>query len=114
MPYMRKRERLGDVLLGRNIITQEQLQTALAAQKEKGLMLGEMLVELGYVTQDRLNNVLCEHLHIEFVNLRAADIDDSVVDMLDEAIMRKYTLVPYAYADGSINTVKVEIGRAHV
>ncbi len=35
MPYMRKRERLGDVLLGRNIITQEQLQTALAAQKEK-------------------------------------------------------------------------------
>lgn len=29
MPYMRKRERLGDVLLGRNIITQEQLQTAL-------------------------------------------------------------------------------------
>lgn len=107
MPYMRKRERLGDVLLGRNIITQEQLQTALAAQKEKGLMLGEMLVELGYVTQDRLNNVLCEHLHIEFVNLRAADIDDSVVDMLDEAIMRKYTLVPYAYADGSINTVKV-------
>lgn len=107
MPYMRKRERLGDVLLGRNIITQEQLQTALAAQKEKGLMLGEMLVELGYVTQDRLNNVLCEHLHIEFVNLRVADIDDSVVDMLDEAIMRKYTLVPYAYADGSINTVKV-------
>lgn len=107
MPYMRKRERLGDVLLGRHIITDEQLQTALKEQKEKGLMLGEMLVELGYVTQDRLNKVLCEHLNIEFVNLRMADIDDDVVDMLDESIMRKYTLVPYAYADGSINTVKV-------
>lgn len=107
MPYMRKRERLGDVLLARNIITEEQLQKALAGQKEKGLMLGEMLIELGYVTQERLNNVLCDHLNIEFVNLRAVDIDDSVVDMLDESIMRKYTLVPFAYADGSINTVKV-------
>lgn len=105
--YNRKRERLGDILIARGIITEEQLGTALEEQKKQGLLLGEMLVELGYVTQNRLNKVLCEHLNIEFVDMRMIEPNDVVFGMLDEAIMRKYTIVPFDYVENNAGAIKV-------
>lgn len=107
MPSIKKRERLGDILIARKIIDEEQLTTALREQKEKGMLLGEMLVSLGYVTQNRLNEVLCEHLNIKFVELRAIDIDESVFSMLDEPVMRKYSLIPFGYSEGNANAISV-------
>lgn len=105
--YKRNRERLGDILTGKGIINEEQLKNALDEQKKRGLLLGEMLVELGYVTQSRLNKVLCEHLNIEFVDMRMIEPNDAVFGMLEESIMRKYTLIPFDYAEDSANTIKV-------
>jgi type IV pilus assembly protein PilB len=103
----RKKVRLGDILLQKGIIDQNQLNKALAEQKQRGLMLGQMLVELGYVSQTELNNVLCEHLHIEFVDLRTFEPNENVLKLLDESIMRKYTLVPLEYAPKSPGILKV-------
>lgn len=103
----RKRERLGDILTGKGIITEEQLENALKEQKKKGILLGEMLVELGYVTQGQLNNVLCEHLNIEFIDMRVVEPNEKVFNLLDEAIMRKYTLIPFDYADNNVGAIKV-------
>ncbi|MGN0328221.1 MAG: GspE/PulE family protein [Lachnospira sp.] len=90
----RKKIRLGDLLKEKGLITESQLSTALSQQKEKGLMLGEMLVQLGYVTQNKINDVLCEHLHIDFIDMRETEPDPKALALLDESIMRKYTLVP--------------------
>lgn len=103
----RKKIRLGDILLQRGIIDQNQLNRALSEQKVKGVMLGEMLVELGYVTQELLNKVLCEHLHIEFVDVRTAEIDEKFIHMLDEKTMRKYTLIPIGYELHNMGVLKV-------
>ena len=54
MLEFRKRVRLGDVLIEKGLITQEQLEKALSEQKEKGTLLGETLVNLGYVSQDNI------------------------------------------------------------
>lgn len=90
----RKKIRLGDLLKEKGLITESQLSTALSQQKEKGLMLGEMLVQLGYVTQNKINDVLCEHLHIDFIDMRETEPNPKALALLDESIMRKYTLVP--------------------
>ena len=47
----RKKVRLGDVLVKKGIIDENQLQTALSRQREQGKMLGEMVIALGYATQ---------------------------------------------------------------
>ena len=103
----RKKIRLGDILLGKGIIDQNQLNTGLAEQKKSGIMLGEMLVQLNYVTQEQLNDVLCEHLHIEFVDMRTYEPNENVLKLLDEALMRKYSLIPMDYDSDNAGALKV-------
>jgi hypothetical protein len=52
------RRRLGDSFVERGLITGEQLEEALALQRESGAKLGEILVELGFVTRVALAGVV--------------------------------------------------------
>lgn len=104
----RKKVRLGDILIQKNIITPEQLQKALEEQKKKtGVMLGELLVQMGYVEQRQINDALCEHLNIEFVDMLTYEPAERVMALLDEAIMRKYTLVPMDFDKNNAGVLRV-------
>lgn len=103
----RKKVRLGDLLIQKSIIDENQLNLSLAKQKEKGGMLGDVLVELGYVKEEVLNDVLCEHLHIEFIDIRTLEIDDKFSHMLDEKTMRKYNLIPIGFDKYNMGALKV-------
>ena len=84
----RKKVRLGDLLVQKGIITEEQLSEALKQQKEKKLML-------------------CEHLNIDFVDMREEEPDPQVLSLLDESIMRKYTLVPLRHDNNNAGALQV-------
>ena len=103
----RKKIRLGDVLMSRGLINQNQLNMALKEQKEKGRMLGEMLVELGYVTQEKINDILCEMLNIEFIDLQVEEPEENVRNLIPEEVMRKYTLVPMRYDKNNAGVIQV-------
>lgn len=103
----RKKLRIGDLLIQKGIIDANQLNSALAKQKEKGGMLGEILVEIGYVKQEDLNDALCEHLQIDFIDVRTIEVDEKILKLLDEKTMRKYTLVPIGYDKYNMGALKV-------
>lgn len=107
MAYNRKRLRLGELLLENNLITEEQLNIALEEQKAKGIKLGDAIIGLGYVTQDAINDLLCQQLNIDFVDLRKIEIDDSIARMVGEKVVRKYMLLPFALDDRQANVIKV-------
>lgn len=107
MAYNRKRLRLGELLLENNLITEEQLNIALEEQKAKGIKLGEAIIGLGYVTQDAINDFLCQQLNIDFVDLRKIEIDGSIARMVGEKVVRKYMLLPFALDDRQANVIKV-------
>ncbi len=107
MAYQRKTKRLGDMLIECGKITQEQLGNALKEQHEKKMKLGEALISLGYVSQDEINDILCEQLDIEYVNLRKANVDEVAVHMVNEQVVRKYTLIPFAIDSKMPNTLNV-------
>lgn len=107
MAYNRKRLRLGELLLENDLITEEQLNIALEEQKAKGIKLGEAIIGLGYVTQDAINDLLCQQLNIDFVDLRKIEIDDSIARMVGEKVVRKYMLLPFALDDRQANVIKV-------
>lgn len=54
------RRRLGDIFVERGLIDQAQLDEALAVQRESGGKLGEVLVELGFITRVALAGVISE------------------------------------------------------
>lgn len=99
--------RLGDCLVQKGLITEEQLNTALQEQKTKGMKLGETLVELGYVEENDIIDVLCDQLGIEYVDLRKIKIDEAVGKILNEEFIRKNCLIPIGYDQLVPNVLRV-------
>ncbi len=86
----RKRVRIGDLLVEQKVISQSQLQEALAAQKKSGRKLGRVLVENGFVDEDRLLILLSEQLDIPYVDLSRFELDPELVARLPETLARRY------------------------
>lgn len=107
MAGFRKRVRIGDALVEDKLITEEQLNEALTAQKEKGTLLGETLVELGYIREEVLVKVLQRLLEVEYVDLRKTDIDEKAVRLITEPIARKYKLIPVGFSENDASLLKV-------
>lgn len=98
---MPRKKQLGEVLKESNLITKEQLQEALRVQKQTGGRLGQVLVNLGYVTEQDILNVLEFQLGIEQVDLKEREISPDVQELVPEALVRRYQLLPVA-RDGNV------------
>ena len=59
----RKKVKLGSLLVSKNVISNEQLDSALKEQRQRGLMLGETIVALGFASQSQINEALCQPSH---------------------------------------------------
>ena len=86
----RKRVRIGDLLVEQKVISESQLQEALAEQKKSGRKLGRVLVENGFVDEDRLLVLLSEQLDIPYVDLSRFELDPELVARLPETHARRY------------------------
>jgi len=86
----RKRVRIGDLLVEHKMISEAQLQEALAEQKKSGRKLGRVLVENGFVDEDRLLVLLSEQLDIPYVDLSRFELDPELVGRLPETHARRY------------------------
>lgn len=88
------RKKLGELLIDRGLVSAEQLESALQQQSRSGARLGTVLVELGYVSEDDLTDVVSERLGIPRVSLSAMVIDPQVIQRLSVETARRYTLIP--------------------
>jgi MSHA biogenesis protein MshE len=86
----KKKIRLGELLIENKVISQEQLNAALAEQRRSGRKLGRALTDLGIVSETALHEFLARHLNITYVDLRQLNIDREVVRLLPEALARRY------------------------
>jgi MSHA biogenesis protein MshE len=86
----RKKIRLGELLLEQKLITEEQLQQALAEQKRTGRKLGRVLTDLNLVREEKLNEALAQSLQIPFIDIRQLTLDQQAVRMLPEAHARRF------------------------
>ena len=82
--------RLGDLLVGQKIVSQENLRLALEQQKRSGRKLGRVLVELGFVSEDQICEAIARQLNIPFVNLKFFNTSQEVVRRLPEAQARRF------------------------
>ncbi len=91
--FSQKRIRIGDLLVEKQMITETQLQHALQEQKLTGRKLGATLVELGYVEENALLNLLSAQLNIPFVELKQFRFDRDLVQKLPETSARRYRVM---------------------
>ncbi|UQV21942.1 GspE/PulE family protein [Vibrio sp. J383] len=86
---IRLRKRLGDLLVEEGIITEAQVEQALAAQKNTGRKLGDALIELGFLSEQQMLSFLSQQLAIPLIDLSRAVVDVEAVQLLPEVHARR-------------------------
>lgn len=97
-----RRKRLGDILIGAEIITEEQLEEALKSQKVLGKKLGEILVDSEIVTEDQIINAIATQTGIEKVDLNEIEFDRKAIGLVSKKLCDKYNLIPFAFENNKI------------
>ena len=81
-PTTSTRTKLGTRLLQDGWISEEQLDLALREAKRNGVMLGQALVSLGFITENLLANYLAEGTQTGMVDLSATFIQPEILDLV--------------------------------
>lgn len=101
------KKRIGDILVEEGILTEEQLEEALKAAKAENKKIGEAITDLGFATEQDIAEALSSQLGFEYVNLSTVHIPDNVLSLINESVLRKHLMIPYAFVPNTINQVKV-------
>ena len=93
--------RLGDILRDAELVTDEQVEAAMARQGETGKRLGQLLVEDGIVSMLDMTRALAQKFGVAFIDLKGTPPQPSVSDLVPEKLLRKYEAVPVKFLDDS-------------
>ena len=93
-----KKKRLGEELVAKGLITDDQVTIALREQKASGKPLGEALVALGFVSEGILRDALAEMLGKESVDLAFAVPDEEAIKVIPKDIASKFNIIPLSYS----------------
>jgi len=91
---------LGRVLKDLRLVTEGQIQEALAIQKDSGGALGEILVERNYITREDLTLALATQAGMEVVNLDDMEIAPEVLSRVSSSVAQVYRAVPVRFEAG--------------
>jgi type IV pilus assembly protein PilB len=94
--------RLGELLVRNQLISDDQLSKAIAEQKKEGIRLGAALVNLGYVQEHDLASFMSKHYGVPSVDLKEFDVDPAVIALIPEEVAQKYMLVPINRAGATL------------
>jgi general secretion pathway protein E len=94
--------RLGEILIERRLITQEDLDRALEIQKERGEKIGKVLVDLGFVAHRDVLAALSDQLSIPLVTIQEAPAASPETENLSPRFLRASRCLPLALYDHSV------------
>jgi type IV pilus assembly protein PilB len=93
---------LGALLIDEGLVTEAQLDAALAEQVTSGKPLGRLLIEQGTISETELVRTLARQVGLEFVDLSDWTIDGSVASLVSESLARRYQAIPIGWEDGKL------------
>ena len=99
-------KRLGDLLVEKGLITEEQVKEALQIQRDtrtdtESKLLGDILIEKGYVTNDDIILAIQDQMSIEKVVLSDRKIPDSVLKVFnDVTFLKQNQCMPFEIENG--------------
>ena len=103
--------RLGNLLIRRGYVTVEQLEEALAYQKAKGRgkLLGEILVDLDFCSEDQVIECLACEYGVPHARLEARLYDPKAVDLLPREYIEKHGVFPLFKIRGVLSVAISEL-----
>ena len=86
-------KRIGDVLVERGVIGPNELEKALAYQKEHGGLIGQVLIQLGLATEEKVAMALTAQYGFPYLPLANYEIDSDLTALIPEEAARRHCLI---------------------
>ena len=97
------KRKLGELLVETGLLSREKLKETLEAQKGTGKRLGRLLIERGLISEEEIAFALAMQLKIPFMDLRDCDITAEVMKTIPEHICQKFFCVPIDRKDNILH-----------
>ena len=93
---------LGEILVERELVTAEQLESALKLQRGNGKEIGDILVERGIISQDDLLTANSLRLGVPLVDLKQREAQQQAIDLIPGRLAHKYNVLPLEIVDSCL------------
>ncbi|CAM2067950.1 type IV-A pilus assembly ATPase PilB [Sulfidibacter corallicola] len=100
--------KLGELLVRAELITKEQLDTAMGVQNKEGGRLGFTLIKLGYVKEDEITQFLSKQYGVPAINLAKLHIDPSVIKLVPADVAQKYQVLPVSRQGATLTLAMID------
>lgn len=88
------KKRLGEILIDKDLLLPELLEAALERQKQTGRRLGQVLVDMGFVSHDEVMSAISEQMGVPHVWLRKGLVDPKVTSLLPREKAEHHLVIP--------------------
>lgn len=103
-----ERMRMGDLLISMGLLTSDQLNVALQEKKISGKMIGEVLVDLGFIDSETLRNVLAKTSGFDVFDPKKVLIDGDALKLFDKTICQKHHVLPFSLIDTELSVAMAD------
>jgi len=86
-------KQLGELLIEKGIINKTQLDKGIDIQKERGGLIGQILVGLGYATEEEIAQALTVQYGFPYLPLANYEIDTELIKLIPESVAKQYNLI---------------------
>ena len=97
-----QRRRIGDILQEMGVIKEADIKKAIQAGREKGLRVGEALIDLGLITEDRMLWALAEQLGISYIRVTKDQVNAETVKLIPEEMARRHMALPLIFVGNEL------------
>ncbi len=94
MASQQSQQPIGQLLIAKGVISEDQLRIATQEQSKSPQPLGRLLVHLGFLSEATIRDVLSENLGQEGVDLATVIIDPAAIALIPKDVARRYQLLP--------------------
>lgn len=91
------KKRLGDQLIDKGIVSSDQVAIAITEQKKSGKPLGQTLVDLGFVSESIMRDMLSESMGRESIDLSHAVPDPDAIKLITKQLASRHTVLPVSF-----------------
>lgn len=101
---MRLNSMLGELLIERGLLSEDELSRALSEQKETGEVLGKVVVRLGFISEKDLRKILTEQLGVQFLATEEIQprLDQRLKELIPKELALEHSILPLEIKDGHL------------
>jgi len=108
VPIGQKRKPLGQILIEEGLLTEKELEEALAHQTKNGGALGRVLIDLGVATENDILLAIAKQAGMDIIDLEHLEIPKEVLSMISPSVAQVYRIVPVSFENGSLTVAMAD------